>query len=315
VQTVPCTTCGQRTRVCGDDCAWSAWSVCVGEPACVGPGETCTANGVCRGGIVEVPQATIQMGADPGVGDSDEHPEHPVTVPAFAIDRHEVACADFAAFLQARGNLSDEAVEYLDAEDPDAPIALEPGEGGGVWRPLDVCRRTPGGPATDSCADHPVFEVTWYGARDYCAWKGGRLPSEAEWERVASGAADWLFPWGEVGPGPTRANCSEAVCVDGYLEAAPVGSFPAGASTLGVEDLAGNVGEWIADEYHPTYVGAPTNGVAWVTTRPPAQPTFVVVRGGGWTSAVGDLRATARSAYAPTSTPSYPIGFRCAYDR
>jgi len=258
-----------------------------------------------------VPQATIQMGANPGVGDSDERPEHAVTVPAFAIDRYEVTCAEFAAFLEAHGNLADEAIEYLDAEDADAPIA----EVGGSWQPRDACRRTPDGPADDSCADHPVWEVTWYGARDFCAAKGGRLPSEAEWERAAAGTADWLFPWGDIEPGPTRANCIESICVDGYLAAAPVGSFPAGASTLGIEDLAGNVGEWVADEYHPTYERAPTDGSAWVTAQPPNQPELVVVRGGGWTSAVGDLRATARSAYPPISTPSFPIGFRCAYDR
>lgn len=302
---VPCSECGVRTRSCTTACHWTPWSECAGEPLC-GDGEACAAHGVCTGRVIEVPAvAAFAMGGLDG--EPDEQPEHDVSVPAFAIDRLEVTVGEFAVFLGVNGNRDESDNELLDADDPDAPIEST----GGLWVPKLTCQREIAGTADRSCADHPIFEVTWYGAAAYCAWKGGRLPSEAEWERAAAGAGDLLYPWGGLAPGTTRANCAETACADGFVAAAPVGSFPAGAASLGVEDLAGNVLEWVADWYHPSYVGAPTDEGPWID--PPSSQR--VARGGHWTSFSDDLRATRRFAFAPSQTPDTAIGFRCAYDR
>ena len=300
----PCPDCGWRSRVCGDDCRWLAWTRCAGEPSCLAE-ESCTTSGVCPGTMVLVPGGPFWMGSADGDGHDEEQPRHEVILAAFEIDRHEVTANDFAAFLQAAGNEDTEGNFYLDLADADAPIARTDG----VYLPRAICRDGPGDdPPAESCADHPVHEVTWYGARAYCAWRGKRLPSEAEWERAAAGAAAGRYPWGDASPGPTLASCGEEACADGYPHTAPVGSFPAGDSESGCRDMAGNVWEWVQDMYHPGYAGAPTDGSAWET---PAS-SWRVARGGGWRGDADALRAARRAPHPPSTTPNDAIGFRCA---
>ena len=161
---------------------------------------------------------------------------------------------------------------------------------------------------TLTCADHPVLEVTWYGARAYCAWVGKRLPSEAEWERAAAGTESTVFPWGGNVPATPHASCAETACADGFRHTSPIGRFPDGDSEAGCRDMAGNVWEWVEDAYHATYDGAPIDGSAWLV---PAS-TSRVARGGGWDDPLEDLRTRRRARYASDATPNDGVGFRCA---
>ncbi len=156
----------------------------------------------------------------------------------------------------------------------------------------------------------PVSLVSWDDARAFCAWRGARLPTEAEFERAARGPSARRYPWGQryhsrvLNHG--RLGYSRTDATDGFGELAPVGSFPDGRSAEGFEDLAGNVSEWVADRYAPSH-----EGVAERDPSGPSQGTTRVVRGGDYESAAPWQRAAARREAEPEQrAPS--LGFRCA---
>jgi formylglycine-generating enzyme required for sulfatase activity len=170
--------------------------------------------------------------------------------------------------------------------------------------------------------DYPVVYVSWYAAGTYCQWRGGRLPTEAEWEKAARGTGGQIYPWGDTLSG-TRANFCDQNCDrswaylsinDGYLDTAPVGRYQSGTSPFGAYDMAGNVSEWVADLY-AAYPGgvADTNSDFFGRTY--------VRRGGSWDSLGSDLRASRRDKDLPDilmdGTDAYltnnRIGFRCVF--
>jgi formylglycine-generating enzyme required for sulfatase activity len=161
-------------------------------------------------------------------------------------------------------------------------------------------------------ADLPATMVTWQDASQYCVFLGGRLPTEAEWERAARGTKGRRYPWGNVFS-PYLANGGRLALdpfedKDGFVELAPVGSFPLGKTPDGILDLAGNAEEWVQDWWSPQYPEEPQ-----ANPKGPESGEARVVRGGGYGHARAFLRGASREPASPGSRRPWR-GFRCAYD-
>lgn len=240
-------------------------------------------------GIMLVPAGAFWMGSD---SDSpDEAPLHRVYVRDFWIDRHKVTNREFARFLDARGLRSPDGEPYFELDDPDARIRSRDG-------------RLAADPGFE---EHPAVEVSWFGARDYCARRGFRLPTEAEWEKAARGHDRRRYPWGDVAPGPELAVFGRA-----YNATDRGDGRPAGTSPHGIQDLVGNLREWTASEFRP-YPYRPDDG------REAAAPRAArVIRGGSHDDPADGLRVTIRrlssydGAHRGLSRGHHDVGFRCA---
>jgi formylglycine-generating enzyme required for sulfatase activity len=239
-------------------------------------------------GMVRLSGGTFTMGSDRHL--SDEQSAHRVMLKPFWIDRVPVTNADFAAFLQRLGGTSNARGQHLfDWDDRDARIHKVEGR----WR------------ADPGYERHPANEMTWYGARDYCEALGKRLPTEAEREFAARGTEGRTYPWGEERPDPSRARYGV-----GWIETAPVGSFPKGATPEGVLDLAGNVHEWTSTIMRP-YPYRADDG-----REQPHVLADRVVRGGAADTRADTLRGSWRGASVSRGARAghHNIGFRCVKD-
>jgi formylglycine-generating enzyme required for sulfatase activity len=175
-------------------------------------------------------------------------------------------------------------------------------------------------PPGDPRFDHPDLPVTWVRWEDahaYCEWRGGRLPTEAEWEYAARGPTGRIFPWGKH-YNPFVANHGafaddETDGSDGYAFLAPVDAFPDGATPEGILNLGGNAAEWVADFWGD--VDDAGNGYprkSQVNPKGPSQGVFRVIRGGGYVDGPHFLRGAARRMLV-LGRASF-VGFRCAWD-
>ncbi|WP_435057931.1 ergothioneine biosynthesis protein EgtB [Streptomyces sp. bgisy060] len=197
---------------------------------------------------VLVPGGPFTMGtsSEPWALDN-ERPAHPREVPAFHIDTTPVTNGAYLAFM-TDGGYADrrwwqpEGWAQLREHGIAAPLFWR--RDGGQWlrRRFGVTEQVP--------AEEPVLHVSWYEADAYARWAGRRLPTEAEWEKAArhdpvSGRSR-RYPWGDADPGPEHANLGQR-----HLRPAAVGSYPAGASPLGVRQLIGDVWEWTASDFLP----------------------------------------------------------------
>jgi iron(II)-dependent oxidoreductase len=163
--------------------------------------------------------------------------------------------------------------------------------------------------------NHPVIAVTYFEAEAYCKWAGGRLPTEAEWEKAARWDEEQqhpnIWPWGDTWD-PEKCNNPEDhnPAGGGYRvnQSAPVGSYPEGASPDGVMDMVGNAYEWVADDVK-SYPGNP---------EPFEHKGFHFVRGGCWDDGPANVRCAYRGWYLPSGSSgvgpgdSDYIGFRVA---
>jgi formylglycine-generating enzyme required for sulfatase activity len=161
--------------------------------------------------------------------------------------------------------------------------------------------------------EHPVVCVTWQQAAAYCAWAGGQLPTEAEWEYAARGTGGSRYPWGDEFDG-TLLNYCDINCTlgkrdetvdDGYVRTAPVGSYPGGASWVGALDMAGNVWEIVADwngAYSPE---------RQINPKGPESGSRRVARGGSWHTSPDHVRSALRTHVGPNDSVNH-AGFRCA---
>jgi formylglycine-generating enzyme required for sulfatase activity len=214
-----------------------------------------------------------------------EMPAHDVTVSkGYWIDKTEVSNADFAAFVGAGGYTN----EALWSDD------------GWVWLATKDAARLPIH-CNGDVAEQPRMCVTWYEAEAYARWRGGRLPTEAEWEYAARGPESTVYPYGDTFDGD-KANVLNSVSPK------PVGSYPAGASWVGALDMSGNAMEWVSDwlaaDYYATSPATDPTG--------PATGEKKVEKGGWW----GSNEFVARAAYRHyEDLPTYAdkhIGFRVA---
>jgi iron(II)-dependent oxidoreductase len=220
--------------------------------------------------MVLVPAGEFVMGRE-GTGDSN--PPHAVRLRSFTIDRYEVTNAEYAAFCRATGR--------------DLP------EFWGTDRFRSGARYP----------DHPVVLVSWRDAADYAAWRGKRLPTEAEWECAARGGLAGMQYVGGNTLDSSKVNFTRS----GLKGPVPVGSFA--PNGYGLYDMAGNVQEWVADRYAAEYYGSspaedPTG---------PAGGRLRVVRGGGWFTGPGCMGVAYRIAL-PSNWVDFNVGFRCARD-
>ncbi len=212
-----------------------------------------------------VPAGPFYMGSLEGVGESIERPQHVVTLDAFWIDETEVTRMHYGTCVAA-----------------------------------GVCDALP--TDDDALSGKPVM-VTWSAAQAYCRWVGGRLPTEAEWEKAARGTDARIYPWGNERPDCSRANHAslEGPCSDGPVDA---GAHPAGASPYGVLDMAGNVAEWVSDWYDPSYYAVSPGQ----NPQGPDSGQYRVARGGSWEDFFAYIQAAQRVAYPPEEVA---LGFRC----
>jgi formylglycine-generating enzyme required for sulfatase activity len=220
---------------------------------------------------VSIEGGTFEMGSR--TGDSDELPVHTVTVRPFQMSRTEVTVAQWKACVDAGKCTAPATEEYCN------------------W--LVTGREA-----------HPVNCVSWDQAVVFAQWAGGRLPTEAEWEYAArSGGKVQEWPWGTA-----EADCERAVVAGcGHTSTQPVCSLRAGNSAQGLCDMAGNVWEWVQDEWHADYTGAPVDGSTWAS----AAASDRVIRGGSWRLEPALARAAYRSWFRASYAGDF-LGLRLA---
>lgn len=266
--------------------------------------------------MIAIPAGRYTLGRDDGA--SDERPAHAVDIKAFRIDRTEVTNAAFAEYLNAlplnvRSDFAAGQMRLRNVDARAANLLIERAEGAGPYAiiALDDSEALIAGTggrfvAKPGFENHPVTETTWAGARAYCAWRGARLPTEAEWEAAARGSDGRLYPWGNAVPTADRAFVSRRTGVT-----SEVGMRPAGASPFGALDMSGSLAEWTSTLKRP-YPYEAADG-----REDPTRSGERVTRGGDYVfdTAPEVLTATHRNGFSNRPGRGHRhIGFRCAAD-
>jgi formylglycine-generating enzyme required for sulfatase activity len=223
--------------------------------------------------IVLVPAGAFPMGNNKG--ESYEQPVHQVYLDAYYIDKYEVTNKEYKACVDDGKCDAPRQLYFFDA----APNQL-------YFGPSDY-------------DNFPVIFVDWNMAKNFCQWRGARLPTEAEWEKAALGDTGNSYPWG------MDLDCQKANYEKCVNRTSPVGSYVDGVSPYGVFDMTGNVWEWVADWFADNYyANSPEKN-----PQGPGAGKSRVIRGGSWTRF--DVTAYHRKNFAPDYN-TFDIGFRCA---
>jgi len=281
------------------------------------------------GEMVAIAAGSFLMGSKEGdpYASPDESPQHSVYLPSYQIGKHEVTRGEYRRFIEAGGY---EDPGYWSADGwrwKESDRVDYAGMGGSVVHTVrpnpERPRREPEHWAVEQdwgtgpflqTDRHPVVGVTYYEAEAYCKWAGGRLPTEAEWEKAArwTGTRSRIWPWGDTWD-PEKCNNLDdhSAASGGYQkqQSAPVGSYPGGASPYGCLDMVGNAYEWVAD-WHRPHPGSP-NPFDHANA-------YRFVKGGCWDDGPLSNRCAYRGWYLPPSSGGTGpgdcdyIGFRVA---
>jgi formylglycine-generating enzyme len=279
-------------------------------PNCAGLMPNCGSKGdenCCASTVV--PGGTYNRGSDSSF---------PATVSDFRLDRFEITVGRFRAFVAAYPRSKPEAGAgahpLIDGSGWDAawdgnlPADLK----GAMVQCNSPYRTWTNTPSANE--NLPMNCITWYEAFAFCAWVGGRLPTEAEWNYAAAGESEHrAYPWGSAAPDAAHAvyDCTGDGSTSGFCaftDILKVGSKPAGDGRWGQADLAGSMWEWTLDGY-----GSYPNPSPKICTNCAnlEDATLRVIRGGSWNGGASNLLSYGRDFSAPTGR-SYGYGARCA---
>ncbi|HNS98228.1 MAG TPA: formylglycine-generating enzyme family protein [Polyangiaceae bacterium] len=293
-------------------------------------GKECEGKDCCS--TILLPGSSFPMGRSQNGNDvcpsnesceADEQPEHTVKLSEYYLDEFEVTVGRFRRF-----------VDQFDGTPPAKGDGAHPAIPGSGWQSgwnsnlpaskaalltelncdslYQTWRDTPNG--TEQL---PINCVSWPVAFAFCAWDGGRLPTEAEWENAAAGGDEnRLYPWGVTPPDPTLASC---YCLYGkntnctFSDIAPTGALPKGQGRWGHKDLAGNMMEWVLDWWADNWYAE--GGNTCVDCANILLGEYRVLRGGSWVQTQATYFRNASRAYDHPDTRLSSRGFRCARDK
>ncbi len=230
--------------------------------------------------LVPIPAGCFDMGNHFNNNSSQDLPVHNVCLAEFEIYIHEVTNAEYSACVSVGGctaplySASSSREKYY--ENP-------------------------------QYNDFPVIGITWYKAHDFCEWAGKRLPTEAEWEYAARGGENGKrYSWGDPWL-PWRSNYWDSG--DPWdNDTSPVEYY--GPNGYGLYDMTGNVYEWVEDDWHGHYNGAPDDGSAWVSDP---RSGHRVLRGGSWVSDQNAELVVSGRTGAKAFSEEFSVGFRCVW--
>ncbi|MBT5469920.1 MAG: formylglycine-generating enzyme family protein [Nitrospina sp.] len=229
--------------------------------------------------MVFFPAGEFEMGSPEGIGKKNEHPKHKVYLSDFYLDRLEVTFADFEVYLAANLKKHPTITGWVDRN------------------------------ARADMLNKPIFGLQWKRCRNYCSWRGKRIPTEAEWERAARGIDNRAYPWGNEEPDKTRANFGNCCFIQKGTVLSEVDHFDKGKTPEGISNMGGNVAEWVSDWYDKKYY----EKAPYKNPQGPKKGKYHVIRGGAWNSLPMNLRSSSR--YGDSDGKDYyGIGCRCAKD-